>query len=173
MANPEVKIEVNDKVCVEFDGDPYLGVVSAIKEDKCTIGFDDGDTQECDTKDVKLIAKSVPVSGGGDLETPAEKQPAASPKAQQLEERATTLRKDRVDKANEAKTAQESAEDAGKAGTPLTAAEKTFMGDIESKMNGTKRRTDIGEVRSARMTSMPSSNDMTKYARLKRQRDGQ
>lgn len=172
MADPKVTIEVGDKVCVEFDGDPYVGVVSAIKKGKCTIGFDDGDTQTCDLKDVKLISKKVAVDGGGDLDAPATKQPAASPNAQQLENKANELRKDRVDTANEAKAADEAAADAENAGKPLTAAEKTFMGQVEAKMNGKDSRSDVGMVKTARMTALPSSSDMTKYARLKRQKEG-
>ncbi len=159
-----VVIGVGDKVGVEFAEGPYTGVVAVITGTKCTINFDDGTSEVCDLKDVKLISKAQ--VDDSDAETTP---PPVSPDAQQLEKRATAKRKGAVDATNRANTAESAALDSKNAGKPLTEEEKIFMEKVAGRLNGKKSRSGDIMVTQARMSSLPSSSDMTRYARLKRQ----
>ncbi len=169
----EVKIEAGDRVAVEYDDGVYAGVVNSIDDKKCVIGFDDGTTDECPLKDVKLISKASELDTATDV-TDTTKKPStvASPNAQQLERRAAALRKGKVDGANKAVAVKEVATDTENAGKPLTTEEKEFMSKVEARTNGRTYRSGDNMVKTARMTSLPSSADMTRYARLVRQKEG-
>lgn len=169
----QVKIEVDDRVSVEFKEGTYAGVVQSIDGKKCVIHFDDNSSDECLLEDVKLISKAGEVDTKMDVTDTAKKaSTAVSPNAQQREQRAGVLRKGKVDSANKAAAAREAAIDAENAGKPLTAEEKAFMVKVEGRLNGRTYRAGDDMVRTARMTSLPSSADMTRYARLKRQTEG-
>ncbi len=168
-----VKIEPGDKVCVEFDDGPCTGIVASVNAKKCVIGFDDGSSEECLLEDVTLISKAGAQGTGDDVTAPTKATPgAASPNAQQLQERANVNRKGKVDAANRADAAARTALDAANAGKPLTAEEKEFVGKVEARLNGKEYRSGDRMVRTARMTALPSSSDMTRYSRLKRQKEG-
>lgn len=167
----QVKIEVGDKVCVEFDDTPYTGIVDSVGAKKCFINFDDGSTEECALEDVKLISKASDIGAPIDAaDTTA--PPTVSPNAQQLADKANEMRKGKVDATNKAVATKEAATDAANAGKPLTAGEKEFMGQVKARLNGRDYRADGAMVKTARMTSLPSSADMTRYARLVRQEEG-
>ncbi len=169
----EVKIEAGDRVAVEYDDGVYAGVVDSIDGKKCAIGFDDGSTDECPLKDVKLINKANELDMKTDVtDTTKKASTAVSPNAQQLEKKASTLRRSKVDGANKAAATREAAIDTENAGKPLTTEEKEFMGKVEARMNGKTSRSGDNTVKTARMTSLPSSADMTRYARLVRQKEG-
>jgi hypothetical protein len=169
---PEVIIGEGDKVCVEYEEGPCMGIVSSVSDGKCIIGFDDGTEDTVDLAAVKLISKAGQEATGDDVTKPATKSKAASPNAQQLEKKADVLRRNRVDSANKEAADKRATIDAEKAGKPLTAEEKVFMARVGPKMNGRKFRRGDNEVVSARQTSFPSSAEITRYARLRRQRGG-
>lgn len=158
----EVKIEVLDKVCVEFNEGPFTGIVQSIDGKKGTIAFDDGSSEDCLLSEMKLIRKGGEEEADNmyEQDDPKKKTPAASPNAQQLEKKATVNRKARVDAFNKANTAEAETKEKANAGKAFTAEEKSFMVDVESKLD------------KGRQVNMPLSSAMTRYARLVRQRDG-
>lgn len=178
MAKPKqqpkpVIIEPGDKVCVEFDDGPFTGIVASVNDKKCVIGFDDGTTEECLLEDVKLISKAGAPVASDDVTAPTKHTSgAASPNAQQLAAQADANRRGRVDAANKAVAAKRKALDAENAGKPLTPEEKEFVAKVEARLNGKEYRSGDMMVRTARMTALPSSSDMTRYARLVRQMKG-
>ena len=173
MATEQVKIEPGDKVCVEFEDGPFTGVVNAVNDKKCVIGFDDGTTEECLLEDVKLISKAGDPAASDDVTKPAKSSSGAvSPNAQQLEQKANANRKGKVDAANRAAAVREKADDAANAGKPLTPDEKEFVATVKARLNGKEYRSGDQTVKTARMTALPSSSEMTKYARLVRQIEG-
>lgn len=169
---PEVVIGEGDKVCVEYEDGPCTGIVGIVADGKCIIGFDDGTEDTVDLAAVKLISKAGQPETSDDVTKTAPKAQAASPNAQQLEQKADTLRRARVDKTNKAAAAKAEEVAEANAGKPLTQEETDFMARVGERINGRKFRRGDREVVSARMTSLPSSADMTRYARLKRQSGG-
>jgi len=169
-----VVIEPGDKVCVDFEDDGlFTGIVTSVGDKKCFIGFDDSSSEECLLEDVKLISKAGEQVASDDVTAPTKKSSTAvSPNAQQLEKKANENRKSKVDAANKADAATEKAVDAANAGKKLTAEEQEFMAKVKARINGKEYRSDGQMVRTARITALPSSSDMTRYARLVRQTEG-
>ncbi len=168
-----VEIEPGDKVCVEYEAGPCTGIVSIVADGQCIIGFDDGTEDTVRVDDVKLISKAGAQATGDDVtSTTKQTSGAASPNAQQLEQRANANRTGKVDAANKAVAASEKAFDAANAGKALTADEKTFAARVKARLNGKESRSGDRMVTTARMTALPSSADMTRYARLVRQMEG-
>ncbi len=168
-----VEIKEGDKVCVEYADGPCTGIVSIVADGKCTIGFDDGTEDTVDIAAVKLISKAGAPNASDDVtDTSKKSSTAVSPNAQQLEEKANLNRRSKIDAANKQTANKEAATDVANAGKPLTSEEKEFMTKVEGKLNGRKYRNNDVVVTTARMTSLPSSADMTRYARLVRQKEG-
>lgn len=168
-----VKIEPGDKVCVSYEAGPCTGIVSIVADGQCIIGFDDGTEDTVRLDDVKLISKAGTQVTSDDV-TDSTKKPSGtvSPNAQQLEQQANMNRQGKVDAANRAAATRDTARDAENAGKPLTADEKTFVAKVKARLNGRQYRSNDVMVSTARMTSLPSSADMTRYARLVRQMEG-
>ncbi len=169
---PTVVIGEGDKVCVEYADGPCMGIVSIVADGKCIIGFDDGTEDTVDLAAVKLISKAGQDETGDDVTKAASKSQAASPNAQQLEQKANTLRRAKVDAANKTEADNRAAIDAKNAGKPLTEEETAFMARVGAKMNGRKFRRGDNMVVSARQSSFPSSGEITRYARLRSQIGG-
>ena len=172
-AKEKVKIEPGDKVCVEYESGPCTGVVSIVADGQCIVGFDDGSEDTVRLEDVKLISKAGTQTASDDVTaTTKQASTAVSPNAQQLEKKANEHRKGKVDAANKAAAAQGKAIDAENAGKPLTAEEQEFVARVGARANGKDYRSGDQMVKTARMTALPSSSDMTRLARLRRQMEG-
>ncbi len=167
-----VNIEAGDKVCVDFEGTPYMGIVDSINGKEGKINFDNGDTEDHRIADMKLISKGGQEADLATDVTATEKKPAAaSPSAQKLEQMADKNRKGQVDAINKAKAVADSNDEKKMATVPLTQEEKDFMAEVEPKMNGGSRQENGQRVVTARMTSMPASADILRYSKLLKRKD--
>ena len=134
-------LKKGSKVSVKFEDKVFEGfVVKCHKNKTYDIDCEDGDCiDHCPEADITLLAPP---------------EPKKILNLEELERKADNDRKAKVDKENAAKAAKDEAEQDALADTPLNAEEKTFIAIIRPRMNY------------GRQSAMPSSADITRYARL-------
>ena len=157
------KVEIKDRVSAIFDGEPYMGTVSEVKGKKAVVEFDDDEIKTLNISKLTVHPKTE------EKKKPKVKEKTLTP--QEIEAKADEIRKKKVDAKNKAKAAEDAEKEEALSGVPLTQAEKDFVEKIGAKLNGRKYQQDGQQVRSARMDSLPSTQDMLKYSKLVKRKD--